>query len=63
MYLSLIPLYIGGILAFRLPWAVILLPIVFLLLQFGVIVPEEQYLEAQFGDEYKSYKQQVNRWI
>lgn len=63
MYLSLIPLYIGGILAFRLPWAVLLLPIVFVLLQLGVILQEERHLEEQFHNEYRLYKQQVNRCL
>lgn len=63
MYLSLLPLYIGGILIFRLPWALLLLPIVFVLLQFGVILPEEKYLQARFGDEYRSYMRHVNRWL
>jgi protein-S-isoprenylcysteine O-methyltransferase Ste14 len=63
MYLSLIPLYIGGGLAFRLPWAFVLLAPVFLLLNFGVIRPEEKYLEARFGAEYLQYKSRVPRWI
>ena len=41
MYVSLLVLQVGGMLAFRLPWAAILLVPVFLALHFGVIVPEE----------------------
>jgi protein-S-isoprenylcysteine O-methyltransferase Ste14 len=28
-----------------------------------VIVREEAYLEAKFGDAYRSYKAQVRRWM
>jgi protein-S-isoprenylcysteine O-methyltransferase Ste14 len=55
MYLSLLLLYVGGSLLFRLPWAWIL--------HFGVIIPEERYLEAQFGETYLRYKQRVRRWL
>jgi protein-S-isoprenylcysteine O-methyltransferase Ste14 len=63
MYLSLMPLYVGGSLLFRLPWAWILLLPVFVVLNFGVIVPEEKYLEAKFGAKYLRYKQRVRRWL
>jgi protein-S-isoprenylcysteine O-methyltransferase Ste14 len=63
MYLGLLLLHIGGTLAFRLPWAAILLVPVFLALQFGVIVPEEAYLAAAFGEPYRLYRQRVRRWL
>ena len=63
MYLSLLVLYVGGTLAFRLPWAAVLLVPVFLALHFGVILPEEQHLEATFGEPYRSYRQRVRRWL
>jgi protein-S-isoprenylcysteine O-methyltransferase Ste14 len=63
MYLSLLVLYIGGMFAFRLPWAAVLLVPVFLALQFGVILPEEKYLETAFGEEYRLYRQRVRRWL
>jgi|SRR6516162_3702694 protein-S-isoprenylcysteine O-methyltransferase Ste14 len=63
MYLSLIPLYIGGALAFRLFWAFILLIPVLILLNFGVIRPEERYLATRFGPMYRDYKSRVPRWI
>jgi protein-S-isoprenylcysteine O-methyltransferase Ste14 len=63
MYLSLMLVYMGGSLLFRLPWAWILLPIVFLSLHFGIIVPEEKYLEGKFGESYLHYKMQVRRWL
>ena len=63
MYLSLMVMYVGGTLLFRLPWAWVLLVPVFLALQFGVIVPEERYLAATFGEPYLRYKERVRRWI
>ena len=63
MYLTLLLVYVGGILAFRLPWGAILLVPVFLALQYGVIVREEQYLESMFGEQYATYKRRVRRWL
>ena len=34
-----------------------------LVLHFGVILPEEQYLEAKFGEQYLALKRKVRRWI
>src|SRR5712692_4125641 len=42
MYLSLIVVYLGGMLFFRLPWAMILLVPLFLVLHFAIILPEEK---------------------
>jgi protein-S-isoprenylcysteine O-methyltransferase Ste14 len=63
MYLSLMVVYIGGMLAFRLPWALLLLVPVFLALHFGVIIPEERHLETTFGEPYRRYQQRVRRWL
>src|SRR5262245_6884379 len=63
MYVSLLLSYIGGILAFRLAWSAILLVPLFLVLQYGVIVPEERHLQAVFGQQYTDYKRRVRRWL
>lgn len=64
------PLYLGGSLAlfgcaflFGLDW----LPLLFLaslpILHFGIILPEEAYLERKFGDRYRTYKAKVPRYL
>jgi protein-S-isoprenylcysteine O-methyltransferase Ste14 len=63
MYVSLLLSYVGGMLAFRLPWAALFFVPVFLALDYGVIRPEEQHLEATFGERYVLYKQRVRRWL
>jgi protein-S-isoprenylcysteine O-methyltransferase Ste14 len=63
MYLSLLVLYLGGMLAFRLTWAAVLFVPVFLALHFGVIIPEEKHLEDAFGGQYRLYRQRVRRWL
>ncbi len=34
-----------------------------LILHFGVILPEERYLEAKFGEQYFALKREVRRWL
>lgn len=34
-----------------------------LVLHFGVVVPEESYLERKFGEQYLSFKGRVRRWL
>ena len=63
MYLSLLTQFVGGMLAFRLPWAAVLIVPVFLALHFGVVLPEERYLEAAFGEPYRLYRLRVRRWL
>jgi len=63
MYLSLVLIYLGGMLLFRLPWALVWLAPLILALHFGIILPEEKYLESKFGENYVAYKRQVRRWI
>jgi protein-S-isoprenylcysteine O-methyltransferase Ste14 len=64
------PMYVGFLLALT-GWAIFLShPLSFLLLPVFVaymnrfqISPEERALSAKFGDEYKTYKQAVRRWL
>jgi protein-S-isoprenylcysteine O-methyltransferase Ste14 len=62
-YLAMAIVYVGLSLGADAPWALLLLVPALLVVQFGVIVREERYLERLFGDEYLSYKRRTRRWI
>jgi protein-S-isoprenylcysteine O-methyltransferase Ste14 len=64
------PIYLGaacflaGIaLAINLPWGLILLLPSLVACHVVLIVPEEKYLLAKFGEEYRLYAIKVHRWI
>ena len=64
------PIYLGaacvlaGIaLAFDLPWVLLLLLPALIACHFVLIEPEEKYLSARFGQEYRAYCASVPRWI
>lgn len=64
------PLYLGGIfllagisLAFNLGWVLILLIPSIIACHYILIVPEESYLLARFGEQYQAYAMAVHRWI
>ena len=64
------PLYLGGIftlagisLVFNLPWVLILLIPSIVTCHYILIVPEESYLLARFGEQYQAYARTVQRWI
>ena len=62
-YLSLSLLYAGiGVTADNL-WMLGLLVPTLMVMHYGVISREEQYLESKFGEEYLRYKASVRRWL
>ncbi|KGN31697.1 isoprenylcysteine carboxyl methyltransferase [Knoellia sinensis KCTC 19936] len=63
MYLTMLLACVGfAILLFN-PWILLLTPLVALGLYVAAIRPEEEYLEAKFGDAYLAYKGRVRRWL
>ncbi len=63
MYVGFTLLYLGiGFLTNSL-WPLLLLPLVLVVMHFGVIVREEAYLERLFGEEYRAYRRRVRRWL
>lgn len=63
LYLALTFVFIGFALI-TLSLFVVIAGIVFVgIIDRGVIGPEETYLEAKFGDEYRQYKKRVRKWL
>lgn len=63
------PIYVGGNIAmigiaivFALDWLLLLVVPSGLILHFGVVLREEQYLERKFAEEYRRYKARVPRY-
>lgn len=63
LYLSLLLVMAGIAVVANSAWHLIAFIILFLFLNFGIVVLEEQYLENCFGKEYTQYKSRVRRWI
>ena len=64
------PLYLGGIyilagiaLALDLPWVLVLMFPAVVACHYILVAPEERYLAAAFGEEYRRYAHSVHRWI
>ena len=62
-YLGMALISVGIALLADAPWALVPLPLVLALIDRGVIVREERYLEREFGEEYAGYKRGVRRWV
>lgn len=63
LYLALALFYAGIASLTSSLWAMALLPVVLVMIHYGVIKREEKYLEQKFGAEYLRYKNTVRRWI
>ena len=63
MYVGLSLIQIGIGIALGNGWILILLLPTCVVMHYGVILPEEAYLERKFGDEYLRFKSSVRRWI
>ena len=55
--------YFGVTLLLGTAWALLLAPVVWAIMRFGVIRHEEAHLLAKFGDEYQTYCGRVRRWL
>ncbi len=63
MYLGMVLMTLGIGLVASLDWAVILAPLLWALLHFGVVLREETYLRAKFGAPYEAWLARTRRWI
>jgi protein-S-isoprenylcysteine O-methyltransferase Ste14 len=62
MYLATTLLYMAISIAADSAIALLLLIPLLIVMHYGVIVREERYLKAKFGDDYRRYKSTVRRW-
>ena len=62
-YLGLAMIYAGIAVLRNALWAILFLPLVLYVIQREVIGREERYLEREFGEPYRYYKQRTRRWL
>ena len=62
-YVSLTMLYLGIAIPADSVWVLAGLIPTLVVMHYGVILREEEYLEATFGEEYLRYKNTVRRWL
>ena len=63
MYTGGAPLMVGIAMIFALDWLLLLMIPSWLVLHFGVVKREEEYLERKFGDDYRRYRERVPRYF
>ena len=63
LYVALTLMYVGLALLSNALWVLVLLVPIALVLHWGVVRREERYLEAKFGDAYRSYRSEVRRYL
>jgi protein-S-isoprenylcysteine O-methyltransferase Ste14 len=63
MYIGLTLAYAGLMFFFQISWGLVFIPLLIWLITKWVIIPEEEYLQIKFGDEYLQYQANVHRWL
>ena len=63
IYVAMVEVYLGLSLIANSVWCLVFLPVVMAVIHYGVVLREERYLEAKFGDEYRDYMSRVKRWM
>jgi protein-S-isoprenylcysteine O-methyltransferase Ste14 len=63
MYVGFVLLLAGLSLIFSLDWGLILVPVLALVLHYGVVAREETYLTAKFGQPYRDFLLRTRRWL
>ena len=63
LYLSLLLLLFGIAVIFFSIWLFLMVPVLYIVLLFKAVKPEERYLTQKFGKEYLEYSSKVRRWV
>jgi len=63
MYMGMQILLVGVGIMFSSEWFLLLWPIFFLILRFGVVAREERYMRGKFGEQYVALLNSTRRWI
>jgi protein-S-isoprenylcysteine O-methyltransferase Ste14 len=63
MYLAQLLVMLGFTALARSWWFLGAVPVLAILLNYLVIIPEERYLNGLFGETYTDYCQRVRRWV
>lgn len=63
LYLQLVLICAGLAIILMNVWMMLFTPVCGWLLQRLAIVPEEEYLQRKFGEEYLAYTRRVRRWL
>jgi protein-S-isoprenylcysteine O-methyltransferase Ste14 len=63
LYISLTVMYLGISVAVNTFWPLAFLVFAIVIVDRETILREEKFLEKKFGEEYRSYKTKVRRWI
>jgi protein-S-isoprenylcysteine O-methyltransferase Ste14 len=63
IYLAMALGLVGLAIGFDSLWFLLTLVPFALVINYGVIVREEAYLERKFGDVYRTYRERVRRWV
>ena len=63
LYVGLLALYLAIALLASSFWALVLFPTAVVLVLWGAILPEEQFLQERFGEPYDDYRAKVRRWL
>jgi len=63
LYFSLLLLLFGIAVIFFSIWLFLMVPVLYIVLLFKAVKPEERYLTQKFGKEYLEYSSKVRRWV
>jgi len=63
IYVSFLLLQLALALLVHSAWLLVTLPLLWAVLQFGVVAREERYLERRLGRTYRDYRERVRRWL